>query len=74
MGWLDTGSYLEKLLRTHVIKYSAYFEHEDALERAKNVFIKYKTDQNIRIIETDNINDICLLFHFFLITCNLNKY
>jgi glutamyl aminopeptidase len=48
LGWLDTGSYLEKLLRTHVIKYSAYFEHEDALERAKNIFIKYNKDETAK--------------------------
>jgi hypothetical protein len=41
LGWENEGSFLEKLLRTHVLKYSAYFENEDATEKSKKIFTDY---------------------------------
>ena len=41
LGWNDTGVFMERLLRTHVIKYAAYFEVDDAVEKAKLIFEKY---------------------------------
>jgi hypothetical protein len=38
LSWQDKGDFMERLLRTHVIKYAAYFEVEDAVEKAKFKF------------------------------------
>lgn len=38
LGWEDDGTFLERLLRAHVLKYSAYFEDEDATEKSKEMF------------------------------------
>lgn len=38
LGWNDEGTFLERLLRTHILKYSAYFENEDATEMSKEIF------------------------------------
>jgi hypothetical protein len=38
LGWNDEGTFLERLLRAHVLKYSAYFENEDATEKSKELF------------------------------------
>ncbi len=41
MGWEDNGQFLERLLRSHVIKYSSYFELDDAVGKARNLFDDY---------------------------------
>jgi aminopeptidase N len=41
LGWEDKGQFLERLLRSHVIKYSSYFELDDAIEKAKAKFEEY---------------------------------
>ncbi len=41
LGWDDNGLFLERLLRSHVIKYSSYFELDDAVGKAKILFDDY---------------------------------
>lgn len=41
LGWNDEGSFLERLLRSHVLNYSAYFENQDATQKSKRVFENY---------------------------------
>ncbi len=41
LGWQDKGVFMERLLRTHVIKYAAYFEVDDAVEKSKIKFELY---------------------------------
>lgn len=51
LGWEDRGNFMERVLRTHVIKYSAYFENQDAVTKAKDKFEQYangkKLEKNI---------------------------
>ena len=41
MGWNDTGSFQERLLRVNIIKNSAYYGLRDAIQKSKLHFLDY---------------------------------
>ncbi|RNA18560.1 aminopeptidase N-like [Brachionus plicatilis] len=41
LGWNDKGTFMQRLLRNHVIKYASYFEIEDAVKKARTKFDQY---------------------------------
>ena len=45
LGWEDTGSHLDKLLRGHILKFAVEAEHKDARDKAKEMFTKLRQDE-----------------------------